>query len=477
MFCWCLQIFRYKTIAPISFVDETLFEVPKKLSQDPSERSVVISRFELERIKKASYVWTLEDKEVELELQRREREMAKKAAEERIAKIRQADILRKKRQGLSRLEAEAREVAQYAVERANEFRMEDDPEMKSLNALILGAKCFAERDVQVQERRQMVAVEEEEDRRFDSAMEQDRLNAIRAQEETDAMRKEERLWGKIRIQEQIEERMEEGRLQEELKQQEKQKLLENMEQIKMDDLQAQLRKKEAQRRLQQEVLEKNEESQRAKDRKKEEDREADILLVEKACKKMDQEALERQKKRGKERDLDQVRALEEREREKAEQEDQRMRKNQEAWENEWRRKEREQARKKADDREWWKLARQEQTADKEQQMAVKIGREKTDSERVLRAQNEDLAREMGREERRRQRAMQYMLDMRQQLRERDTQAVDQRRAASEEHERILEEALSRRVRLNELKARKLMELKAAGIPERYCAKVENKATI
>ncbi|XP_035242360.1 cilia- and flagella-associated protein 45-like isoform X3 [Anguilla anguilla] len=444
MFCWCLQIFRYKTIAPISFVDETLFEVPKKLSQDPSERSVVISRFELERIKKASYVWTLEDKEVELELQRREREMAKKAAEERIAKIRQADILRKKRQGLSRLEAEAREMAQYAVERANEFRMEDDPEMKSLNALILGAKCFAERDVQVQERRQMVAVEEEEDRRFDSAMEQDRLNAIRAQEETDAMRKEERLWGKIRIQEQIEERMEEGRLQEELKEQEKQKLLENMEQIKMDDLQAQFRKKEAQRRLQQEVLEKNEESQRAKDRKKEEDRETDILLVEKACKKM---------------------------------EDQRMRKNQEAWENEWRRKEREQARKKADDREWWKLARQEQTADKEQQMAVKIGREKTDYERVLRAQNEDLAREMGREERRRQRAMQYMLDMRQQLRERDTQAVDQRRAASEEHERILEEAISRRVRLNELKARKLMELKAAGIPERYCAKVENKVTI
>ncbi|KAG9348528.1 hypothetical protein JZ751_002264 [Albula glossodonta] len=451
--------------------DETLFETPKRISQDPSERSIVISRLELDRIKKAAHVWTAEEKEAALEIQRVEREMVKKAAAERMAKLHQADILRKKKQGLSRLEAEAREKSQYLVDRANEIRMEEEPEVKKFNALIRGAKCHAELDAQVQEKREIAAAEAEEDRRHDFMMEEDRRMALRAQEEMEEMRKQERLRGKMRIQEQIEERMEERRLKDEMKQQEKQKLLENLEKIKMEDLKAQTRRKEEQRRLHQEVLEMSEESQRAKERKKEEEKEADIRALENTCKKIvsmrmekcdkssialcsqDNEMKERQIKRGKERELDQIRSSEQRGRERIEQEEQRLRSSQEAVESEWRWKEREQAKKKMEDREWWNSVRQEQASDKEKQMAIKASRERAE------VQSEGLAQEKEREERRRQRAAQYLFGVRQQIREREVQATQQRRVDLQEHQRILEEALNRRARLNEIKARKLKELK------------------
>ena len=55
------------------------------------------------------------------------------AAEERKALIRQADLSRQKNQGLTELEAEARDRAQYLLERANAMRMEQEDEVKKLN--------------------------------------------------------------------------------------------------------------------------------------------------------------------------------------------------------------------------------------------------------------------------------------------------------------------------------------------------------
>lgn len=55
------------------------------------------------------------------------------AAEDRKAHIRQADLSRQKNQGLSELEAEAKERAQYLLERANAMRMEQEDEVKKLN--------------------------------------------------------------------------------------------------------------------------------------------------------------------------------------------------------------------------------------------------------------------------------------------------------------------------------------------------------
>lgn len=55
------------------------------------------------------------------------------AAEQRKAQMRQADLSRQKNQNLSELEAEARDRAQYLLERANALRMEQEDEVKKLN--------------------------------------------------------------------------------------------------------------------------------------------------------------------------------------------------------------------------------------------------------------------------------------------------------------------------------------------------------
>lgn len=55
------------------------------------------------------------------------------AAEERKARMRQADMSRQKNQTLSDLELEARDRAQYLLERANAMRMEQEDEVKKLN--------------------------------------------------------------------------------------------------------------------------------------------------------------------------------------------------------------------------------------------------------------------------------------------------------------------------------------------------------
>lgn len=47
--------------------------------------------------------------------------------------MRQADLSRQKNQNLSDLEAEARDRAQYLLERANTLRMEQEDEVKKLN--------------------------------------------------------------------------------------------------------------------------------------------------------------------------------------------------------------------------------------------------------------------------------------------------------------------------------------------------------
>lgn len=49
----------------------------------------------------------------------------------------QADLCRHKNQGLSDLEAEAKEQAQYLLERANTLRMEQEDEVKKLNEVCL----------------------------------------------------------------------------------------------------------------------------------------------------------------------------------------------------------------------------------------------------------------------------------------------------------------------------------------------------
>ncbi|KAJ7995468.1 hypothetical protein DPEC_G00244870 [Dallia pectoralis] len=519
---------RYRTRALNSFVDESLFGTPKQAtpirnvkeaercgrpgawgqsqsapsqknhkpetvriitkdlirdlkipSEDPSGLSIILQPTEIQRIATASRVLTKEQREEMLLTQQKEREMAMDAAETRKMELRRADLSRQKNQGLSELEAEAKERAQYRLERANAMRMEQEDEVKKLNELILGAQCHAVRDAQILERQQILAELQEEERRLDAIMEVDRMKALEAQEQIDQLRKRQRIQGKQLIMNQIEERLEDRMLLEEMKEQEGQLMLENLEKIQMEELKALERKKEERQLLQQEILRINEESLLAKERKKEEERLADLRAMEYTQKKMEREAEyeaeQRRVKREKEKEVARLRALQERDRDhKAEQDELRAKRNQEAAEREWRKKEKEQLQRKAQVEGRLKAARLEQVTQKEQLMSIEAGRERAEFERVLRAQEASISKEKEMEEKHRIKLLRHAEGVRQQVREREMQAITLRKEIYKEGGRLDEEARLRRIRLDEIKEKKLRELKAAGLPEKYCNEVERK---
>ncbi|KAM6946476.1 cilia- and flagella-associated protein 45 [Aplochiton taeniatus] len=515
---------RYRTRALTSHVDESLFGTPKQLSicdgrdakksgprvkspsparrkpqkgdsiriitkdlirdlkipsKDPSGLSIILLPDEVQRISSSSRVPTKEEREALMAAHQKEKEAAMDAAEERKALIHQADMSRLKNQKLSELEAEARDRAQYLLERANAMRMEQEDEVKKLNELILGAQCHAVRDAQILESRQIVSELQEEERRLDTMMERDRRRALEAQEQIDVLRKQERVRGRQQIINQIEERLEERLLQEEMKEQEGQLMLENLERMQMEELESFERKKVEQDLLQQEIARINQEGLKDKDRKLEEERLADLRAMEYTRKKLEREAEyeaeQKRIKREKEKEVARMRALQEKDRDhKAEQDELRARRNQEAAEREWRKKEKEQTRKKAEEEARLKAARLEQVIHKEHLLSIEAGRERTEFERVLRAQQDAIARQKEKEEKHHEKVLRHADGVRQQVREREQQAAAQRRELFKEGERLNEEARQRRVRLDEIKEKKLRELKAAGLPEKYCNEVERK---
>ncbi|XP_024298848.1 trichohyalin isoform X6 [Oncorhynchus tshawytscha] len=92
---------------------------------------------------------------------------------------------------------------------------------------------------------------------------------------------------------QIEERLEDRMLQNEMKEHEGQQMLENLERMQMEELEALVRKKEEQQRLQQEILRINEDKLLAKERKKEDYEHLHNREVYKEGDRLDEEARHR----------------------------------------------------------------------------------------------------------------------------------------------------------------------------------------
>ncbi|KAL4647265.1 cilia- and flagella-associated protein 45-like isoform X1 [Arapaima gigas] len=481
---------RYR--AHNSFVDETLFGASQKdqhdilehrhlsLSEAPSGLSIILYPSQMERIKAESYVLSKKERAAVLEAKQKKKEEAMIAAEERKASIRQADLDRKRNQGLSDIEARAQQQAQYLLERANTMRMEQQDDVRKLNKVILDAQCNAVRDTQILEKKQIQKELHEEELRLHSMMEVHRRRAMEAEEKIENLRKQQHILGKAQIQKQIEERLEERLLKDEIKEQENQKMLENLKKLQTEELETLQKKKEQQRQLHLEIFKINQETMRAKERRMEAERLADQRNLEYIRQKMEREAQheeeQRKLKREKELELARLRALQERERDrKAEQDELRARRNQEAAEREWRRKEKEKAQKHFEEVEKLKSVWMEQVSHKEHLLSIEAARNRAAFERVLRSQKEaiDRAREEVAEQR--QQVAHYAEAVRQQMREREAQAIENRKHIVHDSERLKDEALNRQAQLSTITEKKLRELKEAGLPEKYWKEVEKKA--
>uniref|UniRef100_A0A3B4AS07 Cilia- and flagella-associated protein 45 n=1 Tax=Periophthalmus magnuspinnatus TaxID=409849 RepID=A0A3B4AS07_9GOBI len=449
--------------------------------EDPSGQSIILPSALLEQTKANAQVLTDEEIQAMKEASQRKKEEEIAAAEEKKRLIIEADLSKLANPTLTEEELEAQEKTQRMLDQAHMLRMEQEDEIKRLNRLILEVKCQASRDAQMQEKAEIQTEMSEEEKRLDTMMEAERRKALETMEKIDELHKMQRYRsatvffsvcyfnhddyiqsvnetivlssGMQEICNQIREREEERQFENELKELEKLQLRKKQEMMNLEDLQVKL----------EEIRRINAETLRAKEKRKEEEKLADLRAMEYIKEKMVISAnlykIHLCIFFSITFDVDEIRA----------------RRNQEIMDREWRRKEKELALKKASEQEMLKAARAEQVQYKEHFLSIEAGREKAEFERVLKVQQEAITKEKEEEEKFQLNARRNAEAIRQQVKDRELSAIAKRREMFKDAEQLSEEARLRRLRLSEIKAKKLNDLRATGLCEKYCSEVERKA--
>ncbi|XP_059136700.1 cilia- and flagella-associated protein 45 isoform X2 [Peromyscus eremicus] len=451
-------------------------------TEDPSGESLIISPEEFERIKWASQVLTKEELEAREQAFKKEKEAILEAVTIRKKIMKQKEMAWNNNKKLSDLEEVARERAQNLLQRASKLRMEQEEELKEMTQIILNAKCHAIRDAQILEKQQIQKELDAEEKRLDQMMEVDRQKSLQRQKDREKKRKEERLRGKRQIVDQIKRNEEERSLLAEHREQEKEQMLAYLERLQEEDLQDLERRHQEKLKMQAEIKRINEENQRQKAERMAQEKLADQMVMEFTKKKMAREAefeAEQERiRREKEKEIARLRAMQEKAQDyRAEQDALRAKRNQEVADREWRRKEKENAQKKMETEEKLRKSRLDQVAFKEHTLAVQVQRDRDEFERILRAQREQIEKERLEQEKKAADRLQHANELRRQVRENQQKQVQNRLSTFEEGRRLKEEAQKRRERIEDIKKQKLDELRATGLPEKYCIEAERKANI
>merc|ERR1712187_21879 len=198
--------------------------------------AVVIAASELNRLRDNAKLLT---KEEELEQKRIQEaayaeRMAKSVA--RKEKIRQMEEERKKNVLLADKENNGRAQKNSVLERAKQMLDEDMDDVKHMNQMMLYSKVVTIRDAQIQEKRNVQAEKEEEERQLDAMMEIERLKALRMYEEREKARLESQRSGAKVIIEQIKDRQSQRMREEEQRDQERAFILKQIEALKYEEV-------------------------------------------------------------------------------------------------------------------------------------------------------------------------------------------------------------------------------------------------
>ncbi|XP_027946804.1 cilia- and flagella-associated protein 45 isoform X1 [Eumetopias jubatus] len=476
-------------------------------AKDPSGESLIMSPEEFERIKWASHVLTREELEAKEQAFKKEKEAIMDAVTKRKKIMKQKEMVWRNNKKLSDLEEVAKERAQNLLQRANTLRMEQEEELKDMSKIILNAKCHAIRDAQIMEKQLIQRELDAEEKRLDQMMEVERQRSIQRQEELDRKRREERIRGRRHIVEQMVKNQEERSLLAEQREQEKDQMLEYMEQLQEEDLRVTRwtdgakfhqqqqqssprfggvrdmeRRHQQKLKMQAEIKRINDENQKRKAELLAQEKLADQMVMEFTKKKMAREAefeAEQERiRREKEKEIARLRTMQEKAQDyQAEQDALRAKRNQEVADREWRRKEKENAQKRVETEAKLRKSRLEQVAFKEHTLAVQVQRDRDEFERILRAQREQIEKERLEEEKKATGRLRHANELRRQVRENQQKQVQDRIATFEEGRRLKEEAQKRRERIDDIKKKKIEELRATGLPEKYCIEAERKANI
>jgi len=494
---------KYRTKAKQSEVDEILFGLrTKKASAFKSmpetvqvitkdlirnvvvpandyKKALLLNRHQFEQIKNKAKVKSKEAIDAEIGNARNAQVNELAAATQRKQRFQDMDLHRKENKELNELELEAKVLNEHLLEKAKAKRLEQEDEIKHLNELILNAKCHVIRDAQILEKEEIKKDMEDEEKRLDVMMEVHRLNAIKDAEKIETLKAAKRIEGARQIMDQIKSNTVVRILEEEKKNAESAALHQYIEKLQNEDLQDLQKKRELQLSIQNDIEIINQQNQLQKEKRMEEEKLQDMQVQAYITQKEEREASSRREKAEIKRlkEEKQMRLLKLQESQldhQSEQDALRAKQAQEASEREWRMKELEAEIRKEEEDERMKVARSLQIKQKEHFQAVQAERERQVFNRILRNQLEEAETEKNNQNQRHNANIQHAADIRKQIRQREQERIEKRRAFFEEAEKKMAAEIEHRNKLRAVKVRKLDELRRAGVPEKYATEVSRR---
>lgn len=438
------------------------------------EDSAVVTKTELQILKRlasgANAFESAADRARAEEERRRRVAEAAQARKERMIALDEERRAKGQIKPIEEIEREAQRQNDIVVAR----RKQDDEvdEVKYMNQVMLYAKCVTVRDAQILEKKAIRSEDAEEARRQDMMMELERLKALRMYEERELKRIEDRKKGAAVIRAQIEEREQERLRRIELKQQEQEAMLRHIERMREEDRVEAVKKKDAAKRLMEDVALANAEQIRLKNRQHEMEQEEERQIAEyiREKERREQEVADEQAriKADKEREIARLRAQQEKAQDKqAELDALRARRAQEAYEREFRQRERETEHRRAAINKDLAHAREQQTLEKELMLAEQARLEREEFERIIAVQKEQEEQERLQREKLEAFRRQNALALQKQISEIEETRRKERRDFLEEGNRLKTEKREREAKVDEIRARKLAELEKLQVPKQY----------
>eukprot|EP00164_Ancoracysta_twista_P005359 GFYU01007328.1.p1 GENE.GFYU01007328.1~~GFYU01007328.1.p1 ORF type:complete len:521 (+),score=244.80 GFYU01007328.1:199-1761(+) len=451
---------------------ETIRNTPQRTTVVPDTDAVIISKDELLRLKNAAVLRTAEQEEADKKKMEAEMEVARRESKARKERMLKMEEERKKQQKLSDLDLE-KQQADLSQRSQAEYLLDEQLDLvKEMNQKMLYAKCVTIRDAQLSEKRDIDKEKMEEEKRLDLIMEIERQKAIQMYQEREVKKLHDRKKGATILRQQIEGIQRRRLIELEEKAQEGEKMLKRITEMKIEEEEKEKARRERGKSLLAEVLEANQEQLRRKALAKEEEVQEDMriaaYIADKERREMEFNAEQERKAAEKEAEVARLRAQQEKAQDKqAELDALRAKRQMEAYEREWREKERSAAEKQMKDQAELKKAREAQAEEKKRKLAEQAGEEREEFERIVRVQMMQENQEKTKESKQMDARRNLSKEIRNQIEEKEESRRQKHQEYLEEGQKFRIQNRAQQAKLTEIRHRKVQELEESGVPAKY----------
>lgn len=441
--------------------------------------SIVIPLSDLQRLKATAHKTARELAEEHRQALLQDNEERQKTSEARKEKMMRLEEERRKRRELSEMEKVELEEKNAILRKARQALDESMDDVKAMNQMMLYAKVATIRDAQLDEKEFLSHEKAELERVQDTVMEIERLKALQMYEEREQRRLEDQRRGAAVIVEQISDRMAQKQREEDLRAQERAYVLKQIEALRLEEIEQQKQRKDAAAKLMQQVNEANAAALHIKEERALADRLEDQKIVEYRKRREEQERAReteiKAEKARKEAEVAKLRARQEKAQDKASELDAlRAKRAIEAAERAAREKAAQEAARHAAINAELAAARKIQQAEKEKRIADQAALEQDEFNRIISVQLQHEAAEKKRAKEEAETRKHHAQELRNQISSLEEKHLQQRRDFLEEGNLVRAQVALERKKLEQIKTRKIDELKKAGVPDKYTSDLARK---